>query len=123
MTMVFSVIFRSSRVLSSLPTSPSCSSMPSAYSLPGMPLCPCMDWRTWVKACMRVVFIQTKNGLSALTCLSMKLIAAWVVSSSMVSMRLLFSAPVSSILPSALDLITPRGEAALTKGSLGSFGQ
>ncbi|MNG42193.1 hypothetical protein D3C84_1319060 [compost metagenome] len=52
----------------------------------------------------------------------MKLMAAWVVSSSMVSMRLLVSAPVSSILPSALDLITPRGEAALTKAS-SSFGQ
>ncbi|MNP18819.1 hypothetical protein D3C76_1113170 [compost metagenome] len=64
-----------------------------------------------------MVFIQTKNGLSALTCLSMKLIAAWVVSSSMVSMRDLVNAPVSSILPSALDLITPRGEVALTNAS------
>ncbi|MCY1339991.1 hypothetical protein D9M69_258950 [compost metagenome] len=75
--------------------------MPSAYSLPGMPLWPWCALRTWVYRCMRVVFIHTKNGLSALACLPMKLIAAWVVSSSMVSMRLAVSAPVSSTLPSA----------------------
>ena len=45
-------------------------------------------WRTWVKTCMRVVFIQTKNGLLACTCRFMKSIAAAVVSSSMVSIRL-----------------------------------
>ncbi|CFU81597.1 Uncharacterised protein [Bordetella pertussis] len=41
----------------------------------------------------------------------------------MVSMRLEVSAPVSSILPSALALMTPRGLYALTTGSLGSWGQ
>ncbi|MCY1459221.1 hypothetical protein D9M71_766760 [compost metagenome] len=99
--MVLSATFRSSSVFSSLPTSPSCSSMPSAYSLPRMPLWPWCSLRTWVNRCMRVVFIHTKNGLSALTCFSMKAWAAAVVSSSMVSMRFLVSAPVSSILPSA----------------------
>ncbi|MNG34498.1 hypothetical protein D3C84_1209950 [compost metagenome] len=75
-----------------------------------MPLWPFIDSRTWVNKCMRVVFIQTKNGLSALACFSMNACAAAVVSSSMVSMRLVFSGPVSSILPSAKLWITPRGE-------------
>src|ERR1700748_2964173 len=60
--MVLLAMPRSSIAVSSLPTSPSCSIMPSAYSLPGMPLCPRIDSRTWVNACMRVVFIQVKNG-------------------------------------------------------------
>ena len=64
---------------------------------------------------MRVVFIQVKNGLLACTCLVMKSIAAAVVSSSIVSIRLRFSGPVSSILPSADAWRTPRGELALTK--------
>ncbi|MNJ69553.1 hypothetical protein D3C77_659150 [compost metagenome] len=72
---------------------------------------------------MRVVFIQTKNGLSASTCFLMNAWAPAVVSSSMVSMRLVVSAPVSSILPSAKAWITPRGLKFLTKGSLGSLGQ
>ncbi len=50
---------------------------------------------------MRVVFIQVKNGLLALACRCMKSIAAAVVSSSTVSIRLRLSGPVSSILPSA----------------------
>ena len=88
--------------------------MPSAYSLPGMPLWPRIDSRTWVNACMRVVFIQVKNGLLALACRCMKSIAAAVVSSSIVSMRLRLSGPVSSILPSADAFSTPRGELDLT---------
>jgi hypothetical protein len=46
---------------------------------------------------MCVVFIHTKNGVSASTCRRMKSIAAAVVSSSMVSIRLRVSGPVSSI--------------------------
>jgi hypothetical protein len=42
-----------------------------------------------------------KNGLPCFTCLSMKSIAAAVVSSSIVSIHFVFKAPVSSILPSA----------------------
>ncbi|MNV80902.1 hypothetical protein D3C71_1745330 [compost metagenome] len=68
------------------------------------------------------MFIQTKNGLSALACFSMNACAAAVVSSSMVSMRLVVSAPVSSILPSAKLWITPRGVLAL-RNSASSFGQ
>ncbi|MNP74428.1 hypothetical protein D3C76_1713040 [compost metagenome] len=71
---------------------------------------------------MRVVFIHTKNGLSASTCFLMKAWAAAVVSSSMVSMRLEFSEPVSSILPSAKLWITPRGELALMNSG-SSLGQ
>ena len=74
---------------------------------------------------MRVVFIQTKNGLSALDCSFMKSMARPVVSSSMVSMRLDESGPVSvqtcrptlpkrastvvSSWSEALQSITPRG--------------
>jgi len=58
---------------------------------------------------MRVVFIQVKNGLLALTCRCMKSIAAAVVSSSIISIRLELSGPVSSILPSADAFNTPRG--------------
>ena len=121
---------RSSSALSSLPTSPSCSIMPSAYSLPGMPLWPRIDSRTCVKTCMRVVFIQVKNGLLAFACLLMKSIAAAVVSSSMVSIRLLVSGPVSSSLLADRPqcgcrsdrqcrspcIVTPRGEFALDVG-------
>ena len=63
---------------------------------------------------MRVMFIQVKNGVPASFWRCMKSIAAAVVSSSIVSMRLAFSGPVSSILPSAVALSTPRGELALT---------
>ena len=79
-----------------------------------MPLWPRINFRTWVNACMRVVFIQVKNGLLALACRCMKSIAAAVVSSSTVSIRFLLSGPVSSILPSADALSTPRGEFDLT---------
>ncbi|MDT4886010.1 hypothetical protein FQZ97_1223140 [compost metagenome] len=50
---------------------------------------------------MRVLLNQTKKGLSALCALSMKFSVACTSSSSMVSMRLRVSGPVSSILPSA----------------------
>ena len=66
--------------------------------------------RTWVRKCIRVVFIQTKNGLSAFTCRSMKSIAAAEVSSSTVSILLRVRGPVSLILPSAIGLMTPRGQ-------------
>jgi hypothetical protein len=50
----------------------------------------------------------------------MKSSAAAVTSSSTVSMRFLVSGPVSSILPSAEDLITPRGpNFFLNSGSFG----
>ena len=62
---------------------------------------------------MRVVFIQVKNGLLALACRCMKSMAAAVVSSSTVSIRFVLSGPVSSILPSADALSTPRGELRL----------
>jgi len=58
---------------------------------------------------MRVKFIHVKKGFLASTCFFMKPIAAAVVSSSIVSMRLRVSGPVSSILPSANVCITPRG--------------
>ena len=74
-----------------------------------MPLCPRIDWRTCVKACIRVAFIQVKNGLLAFACRFMKSIAASDVSSSIVSIRFLVSGPVSSILPPATLRMTPRG--------------
>ena len=62
--------------------------------------------------CMRVEFHHRKNGLSAFFASAMKRRASRVNSSSTVSMRFLFSAPVSSILwvPSgfAQAWITPR---------------
>src|SRR6266481_1782611 len=95
--MVSLAMLRSSTALSSLPTSPSCSIMPSAYSLSGIPLWPRMDWRTCVNRCMRVALNQQKNGLVACVCRLMKSIAASEVSSSIVSMRFLLSGPVSSM--------------------------
>src|SRR6185312_13410635 len=128
-TMVLLAMPRSSTALSNLPTSPSCSIMPSAYSLPGIPLWPIISGRTWVNTCIRVVFIQTKNGLPDLLCRLMYSMAAAVVSSSMVSIRLRVKGPVSSqlCLPTrpqcgcsvasslsvALHFITPRGELVL----------
>src|SRR5262249_34736623 len=64
---------------------------------------------TWVRKCMRGALNQQKNGLFALPCRSMKSMAAADVSSSIVSMRFFVSGPVSSILPSDDDLMTPRG--------------
>ena len=80
----------------------SCSTMPSRYSsCPEMPRCSAF---TCVRKCIRVPFHQTKNGLPALTCRSMKSFAAATVSSSIVSIRFLVSGPVSSIfcVPSGL---------------------
>ena len=62
-----------------------------------------------MRKCIRVVFIQAKNGVSASAWRSMKSMAAAEVSSSTVSMRLRVSGPVSSMVPSAEDLMTPRG--------------
>ncbi|MNF95070.1 hypothetical protein D3C84_778070 [compost metagenome] len=96
----------------------SCSTMPSAYS--SWPDLPRLASLTCVRRCMRVAFHQTKNGLSALTWRSMKLMAALVTSSSTVSMRLRVSGPVSSTLPSADALMTPRGPNFLRNSA--SFG-
>src|SRR4029077_17289818 len=64
--MVLSEIPRSSSAGSSLPTSPSCSIIPSAYSvrelIPGLSR---IDSRTCVRKCMRVVFIQQKKGFAS----------------------------------------------------------
>src|SRR5262249_51360576 len=83
---------------SNLPTCPSCSIMPSAYSVravrPGLSRC---SGRTWVRRCMRVALNQQKNGLFAVTCRLMKSTAASEVSSSIVSMRFRVSGPVSSM--------------------------
>ena len=50
-----------------VPITASVSIMPSAYSVsavrPGALRC---SARTWVRTCIRVVFIQTKNGVSGL---------------------------------------------------------
>ena len=66
-----------------------------------------------MRKCIRVPFHQQKKGLPSLAWRVMKSFAAATVSSSMVSMRFLVSGPVFSMvwppLPSALDLITPRG--------------
>lgn len=89
---------------------PSCSTMPSAYSVravrPGG-----LRWfsATCVRRCIRVALNQQKNGLFARTWRSIKSMAAAEVSSSIVSIRFLVSGPVSSILPSADERITPRG--------------
>jgi hypothetical protein len=50
-----------------------------------------------VLRCMCVVFIQTKKGVSAACWFAMKSLAAPTVSSSIVSIRVLVSGPVSSI--------------------------
>ena len=51
----------------------------------------------WVRRCMWVVFIQTKNGMSASCCRLTKSMQAATVSSSIVSIRFFVSGPVSSI--------------------------
>lgn len=51
----------------------------------------------YVKICILVKFIQTKNGFPAFDGLLINAIAALEVSSSMVSMRLIVRGPVSSI--------------------------
>ncbi|MCY1250940.1 hypothetical protein D9M68_321910 [compost metagenome] len=66
-----------------------------------MPVLPSYSFFRWVQTCMRVLLNQTKKGLSALCALSMKFSVACTSSSSMVSMRLRVSGPVSSMRPSA----------------------
>ena len=93
----------------------------------------------WVRKCMWVMFIQTKNGVSASCWRLMKSMHAPVVSSSMVSIRFLVSGPVSSMrcLPTgpyrsstsplslsvAQEWMTPRGRSALrSSGASSSVG-
>jgi len=75
---------RSSTALRIWPMVPSCSIMPSAYSVrelrPGLSRC---SARTCVRKCMRVEFNQQKNGVLARSCRCMKSMAAADVSSSM----------------------------------------
>ncbi len=59
--------------------------------------------------CIFVEFHQMKNGLSACFAFSMKANVFSFTSSSIVSIRFLVSGPVSVILPSAKEWITPRG--------------
>ena len=74
------------------------------------------EWQALLSALISVAaIILGFAGLFALTCRWMKSTAAAVVSSSIVSIRLRLSGPVSSILPSADALSTPRGELLLTK--------
>ena len=56
---------------------------------------------------MRVKFTQTKNGLPAFACRSMKSTARSAMSSSIVSIRFLVSGPVSSIV--CLPTLPKRG--------------
>src|SRR5678815_394115 len=67
-TMVLSAIPSSSILSSSLPTWPSCSTIPSGYT--PSPVLPADSFLRCVKTCMRVEFHQQKNGLSSLTALS-----------------------------------------------------
>ena len=71
--------------------------------------------------CILVEFHHRKNGFSAFTDCSMNPIARALTSSSMVSMRLRVSGPVSSMRPSAKLWITPRGPNFLRNA--GSFGK
>ena len=77
---------------------------------------PCMSGRTCVQRCMRVPFHQQKNGLLAAACRLMKSIAAFEVSSSIVSMRFLVSGPVSSIV--CLPTLPKRGSTVGSSRSL-----
>ncbi len=73
-----------------------------------------------VKTCIRVEFHHRKNGLFATLARCMKSSALTVTSSSIVSIRLRVSGPVSVILPSAKLWITPRGpNFFLNSGSFG----
>src|SRR5262249_57540999 len=63
----------------------------------------------WVRKCILGELNQQKNGRFARAWRCMKSIAAAEVSSSIVSIRFLVNGPESSILPSADDLMTPRG--------------
>src|SRR4029453_2478191 len=121
-TMVLSAMPRSSSFLSSCPTWPSCSTMPSGYT--PRPVTPCDSFLRCVKMCMRVEFHQQKKGLLSLTAFSMNLRLASRNSSSTVSIRLVVSGPVFSIfwVPSVLahECRTPRGPYFfLNSGSVG----
>ena len=96
--------------------------MPSLYT--PWPLMPRFSSLTCVRKCMRVAFHQRKNGLSAAVTSSRYSSVRAVTSSSMVSMRLRVSGPVSSIfcVPSGCAQLwmTPRGpNRSLKAGSLG----
>jgi hypothetical protein len=70
--------------------------------------------------CIRVEFHHRKNGLFACLARVMKSSAFAVTSSSIVSMRLRVSGPVSVMRPSAWLWITPRGPKFFLNA--GSFG-
>jgi hypothetical protein len=72
-----------------------------------------------VKIGIRVAECHTKKGLPALWARLMKSVLAANTSSSMVSIRLELSGPVSSMRPFAVDLITPRGAIFSRIASLG----
>ncbi len=118
------------------PTFLSWSIMVSWYGDCHRPACPRLSGLVCVNKCMCVVLSHTKNGLSALCWRWMKSLAAATNSSSQVSMRFMFSGPVSSIfcLPTlpqrgssvgsslsvAQEWITPRGpNISWNFGSLG----
>ena len=98
-TIVLSSMPSSFNLASSMPTWPSCSTMPSAKT--PSPVLPSDSGFKCVKMCMRVAFHHTKNGLPSLCALSMKFNDSFITSSSIVSMRLRVSGPVSSVRPSA----------------------
>jgi len=108
-TMVSSTIPRSSSALQELADVAVMFHHAIGVFVPTMPLRPRIDSRTCVNRCMLVVFIHVQNGFFALACRPMKSIAAAVVLSSMVSILLLVSGPVSSTSPSADALLTSRG--------------
>src|SRR5262245_17217305 len=121
-TMVLSVMPSSSSLSNSLPTCPSCSTIPSGYT--PSPVFPSDSFFRWVKTCMRVEFHQTKKGLPSLLAFSMNFRLASRNSSSTVSMRLVVNGPVFSIfcVPSGLaqQCSTPRGPYFFLNS--GSFG-
>src|SRR5262245_50389166 len=94
-TIVLSAMPRSSSFLSRPPTTLSSSAMPSAYS--PKPLLFFHFSERCVHTWQRVELCHRKNGLLALCARSMKLSEALSRSSSTVSIRLVFSGPVSSI--------------------------
>ncbi len=113
MKIVSSAMPSSSSLSSTCPTCRSWSIIVSWY-------CDCHrpDWPTdsglvWVRKCMWVVLTHRKNGTSSACLRSMKSMAPSMISSSIVSIRLRVSGPVSSMVwvPSALarQRSTPRG--------------
>ncbi len=95
--MVSSAMSSSSSRSSSFPTCLSWSTIESWYGDCQTPACPSDSGLVCVRRCMWVVFIHTKNGVSACTWRRMKSTHASVVSSSMVSIRFLVNGPVSSM--------------------------